>query len=123
MTESLYPIHSASIDAKAVRALRDAGCESVVIGIPWDMIFPHGEQARANHGQGLIRLMQRGGIDANEAVNILTGQGNRNRLSPDEANRKLAGMISLWRARQSERLDGMRHAEAIEAALREGTPA
>jgi len=39
--------------------------------IPWDIIAPHENQARINHGQTLARLRERGGVSACEAVAIL----------------------------------------------------
>lgn len=44
--------------------------------IPWDMIKPHEQQARANHcGQGLIKLAQRGGLSPDEALAVLEDRG------------------------------------------------
>ena len=38
---------------------------------PWEIIEPHEQQARKNHGQSLKRLKERGGLSVSEAVAIL----------------------------------------------------
>ncbi len=44
--------------------------------IPWSVIEPHEEQAKANHsGQSLDRLAERGGLSPNEALHVLYGLG------------------------------------------------
>jgi hypothetical protein len=42
--------------------------------IPWPMIAPHEARAKKNHDQTLERLAERGGLDAYEAVWVLTDQ-------------------------------------------------
>jgi len=40
--------------------------------IPWDVVAPHEEQARLNHGgQSLQRLAERGGLSSCEAVYVI----------------------------------------------------
>jgi hypothetical protein len=39
--------------------------------IPWAMIAPHESRARANHGQSLARLAERGGLCPSEALDVL----------------------------------------------------
>ena len=43
--------------------------------IPWEMIKSHEKQARANHGQSLKKLAERGGLCVTEAVAILNDRG------------------------------------------------
>lgn len=112
MTERLFPIMPASHGR-----LRDAGVCTVVIALPWALIAPHEAQASRNHGgQSLERLAERGGLGACEAVAVLEDRPWRGMASA-AANSTLAGMVARWRAGQAEKLDGIRHAEAIEAAL------
>ena len=63
---------------------------------PWE------QQAHANHGQSLTQLQQRGGLDASEAVAILTGQPWRD-MPPREAH---AMLVRLVNAAVSHRGDG-----------------
>lgn len=39
--------------------------------IPWVMIFSHDNQAMINHGQTLLQLKKRGGLDWTEALAVL----------------------------------------------------
>ena len=39
--------------------------------IPWEAISPHEQQARANHGQSLEMLAQRGGLSPYELLAVL----------------------------------------------------
>ena len=39
--------------------------------VPWSLVEPHEAQARANHGQTLERLAQRGGLDPVELYLVL----------------------------------------------------
>lgn len=40
--------------------------------LPWRMVEAHQAQARANHGQTVERLAERGGLTPDEAVAVLT---------------------------------------------------
>lgn len=105
MTERLFPIMPALQDLRDLSAIRRAGCEAIVIGIPWDLIAPHERQAQSNHGQSLERLAERGGLAAVEAVNIMTGARWGTRIPAAEANTRLAEMVRLWRAKRVEQAD------------------
>jgi len=71
--------------------------------IPWSVIAPCERQAKANHGQSLERLAKRGGLGADEAVDVLMGwrwgtcgesiaeTDRRGRL--DEMNRRRAEIV------------------------------
>jgi hypothetical protein len=47
---------------------------SVVRSIPWGVIAHAEQQALRNHQQSLDRLRERGGIDAIEAIYLISGQ-------------------------------------------------
>lgn len=49
----------------------DASLLVVVVALPWAMIAPHEKQAQNNHSQSLMRLNERGGLDAGEALAVL----------------------------------------------------
>ena len=61
--------------------------------IPWDVIAPHARQAKANHGQTLERLRQRGGLSPCEAVAILEDRP-WTRMDLTTAFERLAELIS-----------------------------
>lgn len=68
----LFPIMPLGHDPRRrIEELRAAGVGSVIIGLPWCMIGPHETQARANHGQSLARLAERGGLGVCEALAVL----------------------------------------------------
>jgi hypothetical protein len=46
-------------------------CKGGLRSIPWALLEPHEPQAKANHGQTLQRLAERGGLGAVEAVAVL----------------------------------------------------
>lgn len=60
--------------------------------IPWSLIAPHDKQAQQNHGgQTLVRLAQRGGLDATEAVAVLEDADYRKKwptMPPDRIGRR-----------------------------------
>lgn len=60
--------------------------------IPWSLIAPHDKQAQRNHGgQTLVRLAQRGGLDAMEAVAVLEDADYRKKwptMPPDRIGRR-----------------------------------
>lgn len=41
--------------------------------MPWGLLWPHGTQAQANHGQSLKRLAERGGLDPVEMLKVIEG--------------------------------------------------
>jgi hypothetical protein len=71
-----------------------------VAAIPWDVIAAHDEQARLNHGQTLVRLAERGGLCASEAVAILENRDWR-AMHIDDAEARLRQLIGpvIWRLR------------------------
>ena len=60
--------------------------------IPWSLIAAHDKQAQRNHaGQNLVRLAQRGGLDAMEAVAVLEDADYRTKwptMPPDRIGRR-----------------------------------
>ncbi|BAQ50390.1 hypothetical protein [Methylobacterium aquaticum] len=98
---SLFPIMSLGYRAREeIADLRAHGVQQIVIGLPWGMIEPHEAQAKANHGQTLQRLAERGGLGACEAVAIL--QGRRwHEMSPGAAQHQLAGLLTRFNAEAS----------------------
>lgn len=58
--------------------------------IPWVVIAPCEDQAQRNHSQSLKRLAERGGLDPQEALWVLTGQKwASTKLTLEEADTKL----------------------------------
>jgi chorismate mutase len=47
--------------------------------VPWSLIAPYEAQARANHGQSLKRLAERGGLGISEAMAIMSEAAFRDR--------------------------------------------
>lgn len=73
--------------------LRELGALEIVIAIPWELIQPHENQAKANHGgQSLERLRERGGLSWSEAACILKNQ-KWNSIDDFEANEMLSARI------------------------------
>lgn len=94
MTVNLFPIMALSYRPDDdIRKLRAAGQGLVVVGIPWSLIAPHESQARANHGQTLERLAERGGLGSCEAVAILEDR-RWHRMAPGEANATLVRILT-----------------------------
>lgn len=72
--------------------------------IPWDMIAPHEEQAKANHaGQSLEGLAARGGLDRSEAIAVLTDRAWE-RMDEDRAVEVLSALVDAWIAKHPNRL-------------------
>lgn len=94
MSQDLFPIMGLSYRyADDIRDLRKAGVQSVIIGIPWDVITPHEAQAQINHSQTLARLAERGGLGHCEAVAILEDRRWRS-MPKAEANNRLAELVA-----------------------------
>jgi len=55
--------------------------------VPWALLAPHEDWARANHDQSLGRLAQRGGLDPTEMVAILERRKWRMMGLPDAVAR------------------------------------
>jgi hypothetical protein len=62
--------------------------------VPWALLAPHEAQAKRNHDQTLERLAQRGGLAAQEMVDIIAGNGWS--TTRDE-NRAVLRVLSIWR--------------------------
>lgn len=45
------------------------------MSVPWEALVPHEPQAKANHGQSLERLAERGGLGWSEMLAVLEGKG------------------------------------------------
>lgn len=74
--------------------------------IPWGMIAPHERQARANHGQSLERLAERGGLAACEALDIIEGRRWGSAEPCIENERYLINKVREWRAAQRQAEEG-----------------
>ncbi len=74
--------------------------------IPWEMIAPHERQARANHGQSLERLAERGGLAACEALDIIEGRRWGSAKPCIENERNLINKVRAWRAAQRQAEEG-----------------
>lgn len=74
--------------------------------IPWDFISPHERQAKANHGQSLDRLAQRGGLAACEALDILEGRRWGSAKPCIENERYLINKVRVWRAARASGQEG-----------------
>lgn len=74
--------------------------------VPWEMISPHEEQAYHNHGQTLQRLAERGGLDPNEMLAVLTDSRYDANLSEDEVIGQLRLLVTAWNKRVDEREPG-----------------
>lgn len=69
--------------------------------IPLRIIIPHEAQAQTNHGQSLLQLDQRGGLDPKEALHVLhnlrwhrSAESTRiQQLTMEEANRELRLLV------------------------------
>lgn len=89
-TNRIFPIlTSYSVDP---REARQKGRCFVIVGLPWEMIAPHEEQAQRNHSQTLKRLADRGGLSECEAVAVLEDRPWK-RMDPDVAHRQLLDLI------------------------------
>lgn len=77
------------------KALKAAGVE-MTRGIPWVMIAPHEKQAERNHDQTLVRLAERGGLSACEAVAVLEDR-RWTRLEDAVAYRRLQELVQAWK--------------------------
>jgi hypothetical protein len=70
------------------------GWQTDLSAIPWDLIQPHGAQAKANHGgQTLRRLAQRGGLSPCEAVAVLEDR-KWTPMNAEDAQRRLRELMT-----------------------------
>lgn len=60
--------------------------------IPWSIIQPHEAQALKNHYQTLQRLAERGGLDWNETLAVLT-DSDFHRIDEDIAKDKVIEIV------------------------------
>ncbi|KKK62125.1 hypothetical protein LCGC14_3007460 [marine sediment metagenome] len=67
-----------------------------LIYLPMEFFKPHDDQAKQNHcDQSLERLNERGGIGADEAIAILSGEPYKP-IKPNEAMHTLAALFNNW---------------------------
>jgi hypothetical protein len=72
--------------------------------IPWELINPHEEQAKANHGgQSLKRLAERGGLSFTEALAVMEDRPWR-QIAPEEAFHRLKEMVDEYNREQESKL-------------------
>lgn len=62
------------IDARQFPVLSSCRHPRMPRSVPWRLLAPHEEQARANHSQTLERLAERGGLDVTEMAVILRNE-------------------------------------------------
>lgn len=84
--KTLFPIMGPT-RLQEQRALEQSGAP-ILKAIPWSMLEPHEKQALKNHDQTLLRLAERGGLSACEAVAVLEDRPWRN-MSDVDASRRL----------------------------------
>lgn len=67
-----------------------------LFSVPWSMLVPHERQARANHGQSLERLAERGGLSPVEMVAVVLGKRWRDveGMSAADAEASLSKMVT-----------------------------
>lgn len=71
---------------------------SILMGeVPFAMLVPHEAQARANHGQSLGQLAERGGLSCCEALAILEDR-RWSWMGETDAARDLINKVREWRA-------------------------
>lgn len=68
----IFPILDGPSYRVEPREHRQKGRCFIIVGLPWEMIAPHEQQAQRNHGgQTLKRLAERGGLSNSEALAVL----------------------------------------------------
>lgn len=63
------------------------------VSVPWAFIAPHARQARANHGQTLERLAERGGLSFCEMLAVVE---DRNWCADPHAETKVMALLDQW---------------------------
>ena len=82
---------------KLVDACRALGVRQLIVSVPWAMLAPHEPRAKANHGQTLQRLAERGGLGASEAMAVLQDRPYaRYRDGEAIAHSELAKAVAAW---------------------------
>lgn len=68
------------------------------MSVPWQMLAPHELQAKANHGQTLQRLAERGGLSWAEMLCVLEGcsWGERRALTDEQAKPKVLAIVTEY---------------------------
>lgn len=102
--QKLFPILHPGSDR--IRRMGDEGAQVLLLNIPWEMIEPHAKQAKLNHDQSLERLAERGGLDANEAIAVLTDKGIIDIPVMEDrfAYAKLFALVQEWSLAQASAL-------------------
>lgn len=97
----LFPVLFGYRLEEEIRAARRDGLQSLVIGIPWEVLEPHEAQAQRNHSQTLKRLAERGGLGADEAVAVIENRQYR-RMPFAAAHTALRKHIDAARAKEAQ---------------------
>lgn len=89
----MFPVLLAWDDKRgsAFNAL-ESGCSFLVVGVPWELLDACTVRIRANHGQSIERLAERGGLDPAELCAILEDR-NYAPMPFEKANKRLASLI------------------------------
>lgn len=91
----MFPILMDYRISDRIADMRSASSPYLAVCIPWDMLQPHEKQAQANHHQTLIRLAERGGLGADEALAVLEDRRYRP-MNFVEANEQLYKLMTVW---------------------------
>ena len=94
--ERQFPILQSYADMqRVIRQAKSYGVTALILSVPWTMMAGHAERAMLNHGQTLVRLAERGGLSACEAVAVL--QDRKWTSMPDgEDYKELADLVLAW---------------------------
>jgi hypothetical protein len=68
--------------------------------VPWAFIAPHEGQAQRNHSQTLDRLAQRGGLDPDEALRVISRRKLFDGPPDPQAEAKLMQALAAWMVSQ-----------------------
>lgn len=80
-------------EAQLALELRRECVPFIVTSVPWEMLEPHLEQLRTNHGQTPDWLANRGGLSAQELIAVL--QGKRSMSMPHATAHRILGELIL----------------------------
>ena len=65
--------------------------------LPWAFLWPHERWALANHGQGLVRLADRGGLTWCEILAVIEHRSWR-RMPDERAKERVLLHLSKWQS-------------------------
>lgn len=99
--------------AAAFSVLRAGLPDRCPASIPWEMVESHEAQAKANHGQSLARLNQRGGLSPRELYAVLRDERFDKSISHEEAIDFLLEGIFLYGRLSAMREDHAREKQAL----------